>query len=503
MLFKKTPNPPLWKGVAEFIFQNSPDAYWALEGGIICDCNPASEKIFGVPRDKLIGMTPERFSPERQPDGRLTSDLAPAYINTALTNGRHRFEWMHQRLDGSPMPTEVTLMRAEVHGRQLLIAMLNDRRETDQLRKAEQAAQAKSAEAGLQRVALDTLAGALSGLAQGDLTARLEAGLSGDFVKVRDDFNAAAQKLAQAMREVSQSTHNIQSGAQEVSQNSDELSQRTERQAANLEETVAALGEITQTLKNSAEGARHAAEVVATADRNAKEGAIVVKQAVAAMDAISRSAAEIGQIIGVIDEIAFQTNLLALNAGVEAARAGESGKGFAVVASEVRGLAQRSAEAAKEIKALISTSGTQVGAGVQLVADTGKALERIIAQVSEINSVVAQIASGAREQSSALQEVNTAINEMDKATQQNATMVEKSTASCHSLSKEAERLAQLVAQFRLETGRGAQIRGELQKAAPHAFAKPARPSVKSEPRPTRPKVVASGGGRGSGDWNEF
>jgi methyl-accepting chemotaxis protein len=382
--------------------------------------------------------------------------------------------------------------------------MLNDQRETAALKQAEQAAQTKAAEAGQQREALETLAGALSGLAQGDLTRRLEAGFSGDFVKVRDDFNAAAQKLAQAIHEVSRSTQGIQSGVQEVASNSDELSRRTERQAANLEETVAALGEITQTLKNSAEGARHAAEVVATADRNAKEGAVVVRQAVEAMDAISHSSEQIGQIIGVIDEIAFQTNLLALNAGVEAARAGEAGRGFAVVASEVRGLAQRSAEAAKEIKALISASGAQVGAGVQLVANTGKALERIIAQVSEINSVVAEIASGAREQSTALQEVNTAINEMDQATQQNASMVEQSTAATHTLSQEAERLGELVAQFRVETGRVPQIRAEPAKAAPHAMPKPARPSAKTEPRPTRPKAVAAGGGgRAHGDWNEF
>ena len=202
-------------------------------------------------------------------------------------------------------------------------------------------------------------------------------------------------------------------------------------------------------MKKSAEGASHARQVVAAADEDAKKSAVVVRQAVEAMDAIAKSAQQIGQIIGVIDEIAFQTNLLALNAGVEAARAGDAGRGFAVVASEVRALAQRSAEAAKEIKALISTSTTQVDHGVKLVAETGKSLERIMAQVAEINDVVAEIAAGAQEQATALDEVNTAINQMDQVTQQNAAMVEQSTAASHSLSQETEQLSGLVGQFQV------------------------------------------------------
>ena len=168
--------------------------------------------------------------------------------------------------------------------------------------------------------------------------------------------------------------------------------------------------------------------------------------------AIEKSSQQIGQIIGVIDEIAFQTNLLALNAGVEAARAGDAGRGFAVVASEVRALAQRSAEAAKEIKSLISTSTTQVGEGVQLVAETGKSLDRIMAKVAEINTVVSDIAAGAQEQATGLQQVNTAVNEMDKVTQQNAAMAEQATAAGRSLAQEAEELSSLVGQFQLGTG---------------------------------------------------
>jgi methyl-accepting chemotaxis protein len=275
------------------------------------------------------------------------------------------------------------------------------------------------------------------------------------------------------MQAVVTSTSAIQSGTHEISTASDDLSRRTEQQAASLEETAAALDEITATVRKSAESARHAREVVASADQDAKKSAVVVRQAVEAMDAIAKSSGQIGQIIGVIDEIAFQTNLLALNAGVEAARAGDAGRGFAVVASEVRALAQRSADAAKEIKGLISTSTTQVDFGVKLVAETGKSLERIIAQVTEINGVVAEIAAGALEQATGLQQVNTAMNQMDQSTQQNATMVEESTAASHSLSQETTQLSALIDRFQLgQGGSDAAMRQKLQKVAPQAFRKP-------------------------------
>ena len=229
------------------------------------------------------------------------------------------------------------------------------------------------------------------------------------------------------------------------------------------------------------------------------------------MDAIAKSAQQISQIIGVIDEIAFQTNLLALNAGVEAARAGDAGRGFAVVASEVRALAQRSAEAAKEIKGLISASTTQVDHGVKLVAETGKSLERIMTQVAEINGVVGEIAAGAKEQATGLDEVNTAINQMDQVTQQNAAMVEESTAASHSLSQETAQLSELVGQFQVGRGNdGDAMRRQLQKAAPHAFRQPKAPAAatrKAQAKPMRPvaKAVVNGAATSdnSGAWEEF
>jgi methyl-accepting chemotaxis protein len=236
----------------------------------------------------------------------------------------------------------------------------------------------------------------------------------------------------------------------EIASAADDLARRTEQQAASLEETAAALEEITATVKNTSEGATYAQKVVSQAKMDADKSGEIVQQAIIAMSGIEKSSQQIGQIIGVIDEIAFQTNLLALNAGVEAARAGDAGRGFAVVASEVRALAQRSAEAAKEIKGLISTSTTQVVQGVNLVGETGKALGRIVTEVNEINGIVFDISAQAQEHASGLQQINIAVNQMDQMTQQNAAMVEQTTAAAHALSQQGAELIRLIGQF--ETG---------------------------------------------------
>ncbi|CUX09143.1 MULTISPECIES: methyl-accepting chemotaxis protein [Agrobacterium tumefaciens complex] len=309
--------------------------------------------------------------------------------------------------------------------------------------------QQKANEAADVKFAVENLAAGLSKLSEGDVSYRIGQPFTATLDSVRNDFNMSAEKLQAALTRVAQNAGGIGAGANEIKSAADDLAKRTEQQAAAVEETAAALEEITTTVRDSTKRAQEAGQIVSRAKAGAEQSGEVVRRAVVAMEQIAKSANEISNIIGVIDEIAFQTNLLALNAGVEAARAGEAGKGFAVVAQEVRELAQRSASAAKEIKALINTSNDQVQQGVQLVGDTGKALTTIVLEVQEINRHVVSIVESAQEQSSGLQQINTAVNQMDQDTQKNAAMVEETNAASHNLAKEVASLNQLLSQFRL------------------------------------------------------
>ncbi|MEH7910097.1 methyl-accepting chemotaxis protein [Rhizobium laguerreae] len=299
------------------------------------------------------------------------------------------------------------------------------------------------------RAATSGLAAGLKRLASGDLAFQIDEPFAPDFENLRHDFNMSIRQLDQTLSAIAAAIAAIDEGTREIASGAGDLSKRTEQQAASLEETAAALDQITANVSNSSKRTDEARTEATDANRNAAKSSEVVSHAEEAMRRIEASSQQISSIIGVIDEIAFQTNLLALNAGVEAARAGDAGKGFAVVAQEVRELAQRSAQAAKEIKGHIQKSSVEVESGVKLVLDTSQVLKAISEQIARINQHMDAIAVSAREQSTGLAEVNTAVNSMDQVTQQNAAMVEQSTAASGHLAEEAAKLRELVSRFRL------------------------------------------------------
>jgi methyl-accepting chemotaxis protein len=296
---------------------------------------------------------------------------------------------------------------------------------------------------------LNEMRSVMANLAENRLTRSMEGRYEGAFAELQSNVNGTMSSLKGTIREVLDTSDSINGNINELGSSTNDLSRRTEQQAAALEETSAALQEITAVVRQATQTAQEAADMVTEAKQNASQAGLVVGDAIAAMGRIEQASQEISQIINVIDEIAFQTNLLALNAGVEAARAGEAGKGFAVVAQEVRELAQRSANAAKDIKALITKSGNEVQSGVTLVQATGSALTDIESRVFAINNHIHVIADSARDQATSLNEINQAVNQIDQVTQQNAAMVEETSAATLKLAAEAERLVKLIARFDL------------------------------------------------------
>ncbi|MGE4279944.1 MAG: methyl-accepting chemotaxis protein [Magnetospirillum sp.] len=295
--------------------------------------------------------------------------------------------------------------------------------------------------------ALNEVAQVLGALATGDLTKRITGDYDGIFGRLKTDLNQTAAKLSTIVGTIDQATKTITTSASEVAAGSQDLSERSEQQASALEETAASMEELAATVRQNAANAQAADQLAADARQVAANGGQVVTDAIAAMGRIESSSKKIEDIVGMIDEIAFQTNLLALNAAVEAARAGEAGKGFAVVAQEVRNLAQRSAEASKEIKGLIAESSTQVRSGAELVKSAGDTLADILGSVKRVADIVAEIASASGEQASGIDQVNSAVSQMDEMTQQNAALVEESAAAAQSLAHAAEGLEEQMAFF--------------------------------------------------------
>jgi len=322
---------------------------------------------------------------------------------------------------------------------------------------------ARTEERNLRQQVVKLLGGGLRQLAEGNLTQRITVTFPREFECLRDDFNSSLEILEETLGRVLDSTSAVDSGSREISSASDDLARRTEQQAASLEETAAALDQVTATVRQTAENAAEAQKATSVSRTMVGKSSAVANEAMTAMERIDASSRQIGQIITVIDEIAFQTNLLALNAGVEAARAGEAGRGFAVVAQEVRALAQRSADAAKEIKTLVTESSESVQSGVGLVVRVGEELSSVVDHFGRIEDLVNTIASAAKQQAIGLAEINNTVGQMDQVTQQNAAMVEETTAASHSLTREAGELGALIQRFRVGES-GAQAEAEAEAA---------------------------------------
>jgi methyl-accepting chemotaxis protein len=355
-------------------------------------------------------------------------------------------------------------------------------------------------------VSLNDLARVLNAIARGDLTEKIEADYGGLFGQLKDDTNTTVERLREVVGQIKEASEAINTAAKEIAAGNSDLSARTEEQASSLEETASSMEELNATVKQNADNAREARDLAGSSNQVAEQGGAMVSRVVETMGAIQESARKISDIIGVIDSIAFQTNILALNAAVEAARAGEQGRGFAVVASEVRSLAQRSAQAAREIKALIADSVDKVDDGARLVNEAGQTMEEVVTNFQKLSVLVTGISEASQEQSSGIEQVTQAVSQMDEVTQQNAALVEEAAAAAESLEDQSRNLVQAVSVFRLQAG-GATLRGS---AAPvrtlettaAAHASPRAPA----PRPSSPLPKVKGGAKrmdGEGEWEEF
>jgi methyl-accepting chemotaxis protein len=351
------------------------------------------------------------------------------------------------------------------------------------------ALKADTARSQEQAVVVETMSQAMDRLAEGDLTHRITAMPPGEHQRLAEAFNASVSRLETMIGAVHATASGVRTSSDEIRAASEDLALRNEQQAASLEETAASISGVTTITRQSAENALVSKRAIDETHNSATEGGAVVRKAVEAMGAIEQSAGEITQIIDVIDGIAFQTNLLALNAGVEAARAGDAGKGFAVVANEVRALAQRSADAARDIKQLIDNSTRHVSDGVSLVGETGNLLNAIVQQIGAIAMQINEISQMTTTQAGNLDQLNSAVGSLDRMTQQNAAMVEQSTAATRSLSSEAERLGELVAQFRVSKPQHG--------AAPVDITRPAPSRTKAtSTRPAAPPKAAQSAFKG-------
>lgn len=424
------------------------------------------EPVMAGPEGPMLGALAVVWSADRAMAETLEAEMRIAAVAVALFCAMTLATlWLLRRILGLPLRQLTTAVNRVAEGDYDSAVGLEGRRDelgqiagrlaglTETLRASRRAEELRMEKAKSQAEIVDHLGKGLDVLASGILTHEISQHFPEEYETLRQNYNRAVQSLRGVVAGVGENAAEILRNADQIASASDDLSRRTETQAATLEQSAAALEELLNSVNAATENARRAEETVRHTRGIAVQNGEVMKSAVDAMGAIEKSSERIGDIIGVIDDIAFQTNLLALNAGVEAARAGESGKGFAVVASEVRGLAQRSAEAAQQIKDLIISSGEQVETGVHLVERAGEALRQVVDQVAEVADMVTDIAHGAGEQADGLNEINVGISNLDAVTQQNAAMVEQSTAAAHMLKSSAMEMSRNLGQFEIASKR--------------------------------------------------
>ena len=411
------------------IFQNAYDPMHVIRNGILVECNPAFERVMGYRRDEMIGKSPVVLSPERQPNGRTSADLAVEVIGKAMQEGRNRFEWMHVAKDGRPVPVIATLIRDVLHGEEVIVSILQDQT--------------------TQRDMIDQLSAGLAALADGDLSHRLTKPFVAEYEALRENYNRSAEGLADLIGAAAASTQTIASGASEIARASEDLARRTESNAASLEQTSAAMAQIEARVRGVAATAVETAERATAATGVVETGRSTAEQAVEAMRRVAESAEGIDGVIEGLDKIAFQTRVLAMNAAVEAGRAGEAGRGFAVVADLVSALAMRAEEEAKRARDQLTVTQSQVRSAVSAVQNVDAALTDIRGNVGAFEQLLDTMVRDNQAQASAVTQITAAIGTMDRATQENAAMVEETSAAARNLLNEVDLLNDQSSRFRL------------------------------------------------------
>lgn len=440
-MFKRSSRISLESRVAEAFFEQSPDGMLLIQGGVFAACNAASSVIYDRPRHEIIGRSPVDFSAPVQTDGRSSSVHVSERLGEALSTGQSRFEWLNINSRGEEVRILVTLLPTRIDSDQDVLVIVQNLADTARV--------------------IDSLRHGLNDLAKGNLACHITQPFRDDYEGLRHSFNRAVDDVAASMQRVIDTAKCVATGSSEIERAAHDLSLRTEQQAAKVDVTVNALQQIGETMAHAARSAQAANQLVESTRSRAQASSDVVSRTVDAMSAIESSSREISDIISVIDAIAFQTNLLALNAGVEAARAGDAGRGFAVVASEVRALAQRSADAAKDIKARIQGSAEHVANGVEMVTETGKALARIAEGVSEISDMVGAIAVDTQEQARRLEGANATVEEMGNITQSNAATAEETSAAARALANQSTTLIGELDHFEIGANTSASVRGDI------------------------------------------